>query len=109
MLYLVKYVVHVTHHDGEQLLLCQANLVKNVPSSTAESPPPITNRRLFLKNAPSHTAQLHRVHQVLVHGTPIFLYSAPVAIMTALAVNSLLPKLITLYSPLSSTDLISPY
>ena len=43
-------------------LLCtivtlSANLVRNAPSSTAESPPPITNKFLFLKNAPSHTAQ----------------------------------------------------
>ena len=39
------------------IVTLSANLVKKVPSSTAESPPPITKRRLFLKNAPSQTAQ----------------------------------------------------
>ena len=35
-----------------------ANLVKNVASSIAESPPPITNTSSSLKNAPSQVAQV---------------------------------------------------
>jgi thioredoxin reductase len=43
-----------------------ANLVKKVPSSTAESPPPITKRRLFLKNAPSQGNKEITAHAVII-------------------------------------------
>ena len=56
------------------IVTLSANFVRNVPSSTAESPPPMTNNFLFLKNAPSHTNNLHRDRLILVHLAHQFFY-----------------------------------
>ena len=76
----------------------EANLVKNVASSQAESPPPITKTSSSLKKAPSQVAQVE-IPRPFCSASPGALSqidSAPVEIMMALARNSS-PSTMTLY------------
>ena len=64
-----------------------ANFVRKVASSIAESPPPTTIISWFLKNAPSHVAQYETPlpANVCSLSSPIFLGFAPVQTITEFA------------------------
>src|SRR5690606_25288023 len=73
-----------------------AKRVKYIPSSTAESPPPITAISRSRKNAPSQTAQYDTPRPAYSSspGTPSLRCSAPVAMMTAFALYVLSPVIL---------------
>ena len=67
-----------------------ANLVRNVASSIAVSPPPITTTRSPLKKNPSQVAHAETPYPMyrFSEGSPSNFAEAPVATMTASAVYS---------------------
>ena len=87
-----------------------ANLVRNVASSIAESPPPTTAMFCFLKKNPSHVAH-HETpwpESRSSSSRPSLRYSEPVEMMTARARSTVPSSTVTvLSSPSSSTETTS--